>query len=93
MGKESIHHYRISKDTLRRGGGEDRHLQYVESWLRPQDSHLISVQINEAMNLKPKLLGLLGYSMRQPFLGYVDGQDPMNQRNETQMKPIFRWKA
>ena len=37
-----------------------------------------SVQINEAMNLKPKLLGLLGYSMRQPFLGYVDGRDPMH---------------
>ena len=65
--------------------GEDRLgviLQYVESWLRPQDSHLISVQINEAMNLKPKLRGLLGYSMRQPFLGYVDGQDPMHLLHE-----------
>ena len=57
-------------------------LQYVESWLRPQDSHLISVQINEAMNLKPELQALLGYSMREPFLGYVDGQDPMHLLHE-----------
>lgn len=52
-------------------------LQYVQSWLRPQDSHLISVQIEEAKKLEPKLQALLGYSMRQPFLGYVDGINPM----------------
>ena len=53
-------------------------LQYVDSWLRPQDSHLISVQIEEAKKLGPKLQALLGYSMRQPFLGYVDGINPIN---------------
>jgi hypothetical protein len=35
------------------------------------------VQIEEAKKLEPKLQALLGYSMRQPFLGYVDGINPM----------------
>jgi ectoine hydroxylase-related dioxygenase (phytanoyl-CoA dioxygenase family) len=51
-------------------------LQYVESWLRPQDSHLISVPIESARKLSADLSALLGYSMRKPFLGYVDGEDP-----------------
>ena len=53
-------------------------LQYVESWLRPQDTHLISVQIPEARKLDSRLQALLGYSMRKPFLGYVRGDDPMD---------------
>jgi len=53
-------------------------LQYVESWLRPQDTHLISVQIPEARKLDSKLQALLGYSMRKPFLGYVRGDNPMD---------------
>lgn len=51
-------------------------LTYVESWLRPQDSHLISVPVELARTLTPELRALLGYSMRPPFLGYVDGLDP-----------------
>ena len=53
-------------------------LQYVESWLRPQDTHLISVQVPEARELDSRLQALLGYSMRKPFLGYVRGDDPMD---------------
>ena len=53
-------------------------LQYVESWLRPQDTHLISIQIPEAKKLDSRLQALLGYSMRKPFLGYVRGCDPMD---------------
>jgi len=53
-------------------------LQYVESWLRPQDTHLLSVQIPEAKKLDSRLQALLGYSMRKPFLGYVRGCDPMD---------------
>lgn len=51
-------------------------LTYVESWLRAQDAHLISVPLEAARQLAPELRALLGYSMRPPFLGYVDGVDP-----------------
>lgn len=75
----------IYKGSLWHAGGENLSknprlgviIQYVESWLRPQDSHLISVQINKAKTLEPKLQALLGYSMREPFLGYVKGRNPM----------------
>lgn len=70
--------------TLWHGGGANTGadlrlaviLTYVESWLRPQDSHLISVPVDLARTLAPELRALLGYSMRPPFLGYVDGLDP-----------------
>lgn len=70
--------------TLWHGGGANTSdaprlgviLTYAESWLRPQDSHLISVSIEMARGLTPELRALLGYAMRPPFLGYVDGRDP-----------------
>ncbi len=70
--------------SLWHGAGENRTkdsrlgiiLQYIESWLRPQDSHLISVPIEMAKTLNSELRALLGYSMREPFLGYVHGRDP-----------------
>ena len=70
--------------TLWHGGGANTSadlrlaviLTYVESWLRPQDSHLISVPVERARTLAPQLRALLGYSMRPPFLGYVHGLDP-----------------
>ncbi len=51
-------------------------LSYAASWLRPQDTHLISVPIDLARTLDPRLRDLLGYAMRPPFHGYVDGRDP-----------------
>lgn len=70
--------------TLWHGGGANTSdttrlgliLTYTESWLRPQDSHLITVPVEMARGLAPELRALLGYSMRPPFLGYVDGRDP-----------------
>ncbi len=51
-------------------------LTYIESWLRPQDSHLITVPVAMAQGLDPALRALLGYSLRPPFMGYVHGEDP-----------------
>ena len=70
--------------TLWHGGGANTSeatrlgviFTYAESWLRPQDSHLISVPLEVARGLTPELRALLGYAMRPPFLGYVDGRDP-----------------
>jgi ectoine hydroxylase-related dioxygenase (phytanoyl-CoA dioxygenase family) len=70
--------------TLWHGGGANTSdatrlgiiFTYAESWLRAQDSHLISVPVEMARGLTPELRALLGYAMRPPFLGYVDGRDP-----------------
>ena len=81
--------------TLWHGGGANESdrprlgviLTYVESWLRPQDAHLISVPRESARLLAPELRALLGYAMRPPFLGYVDGHDPQELFGEVDRSP------
>lgn len=51
-------------------------LEYVVSWLRPQETHLLAVPPEVARDLPPQLQELLGYNVFPPFLGYVDGRHP-----------------
>ena len=51
-------------------------LEYVASWLRPQETHLLTVPPEVARDLPPRLQELLGYNVFPPFLGYVDGRHP-----------------
>jgi hypothetical protein len=70
--------------SLWHGGGAnttDRYrlgviLEYVVSWLRAQESHLLVVPPEVVRTLPPKLQELLGYNIFPPFLGYVDGRHP-----------------
>jgi ectoine hydroxylase-related dioxygenase (phytanoyl-CoA dioxygenase family) len=51
-------------------------LEYVVSWLRPQETQLVAVPPDVVRTLEPKLQELLGYNVYPPFLGYVDGRHP-----------------
>ena len=51
-------------------------LEYVASWLRPQETQLLAVPPEVARDLPPRLQELLGYNVFPPFLGYVDGRHP-----------------
>jgi len=51
-------------------------LEYVASWLRPQENHFLSVPAATARGLGAPLQELLGYNIRPPFMGYVDGRHP-----------------
>jgi ectoine hydroxylase-related dioxygenase (phytanoyl-CoA dioxygenase family) len=51
-------------------------LEYVVSWLRPQETQLVAVPPDVARDLPPRLQELLGYNVYPPFLGYVDGRHP-----------------
>jgi ectoine hydroxylase-related dioxygenase (phytanoyl-CoA dioxygenase family) len=51
-------------------------LEYVVSWLRPQETHLVAVPPDVARTLPERLQELLGYNVYPPFLGYVDGRHP-----------------
>lgn len=70
--------------SLWHGGGAnttDRYrlgviLEYVVSWLRAQESHLLVVPPEVVATLPPRLQELLGYNIFPPFLGYVDGRHP-----------------
>ncbi|HKA85056.1 MAG TPA: phytanoyl-CoA dioxygenase family protein [Acidimicrobiales bacterium] len=51
-------------------------LEYVVSWLRPQETQLIAVPPDIVRDLPERLQELLGYNVYPPFLGYVDGRHP-----------------
>jgi ectoine hydroxylase-related dioxygenase (phytanoyl-CoA dioxygenase family) len=51
-------------------------VEYVASWLRPQETHLLGVAPEVVGTLRPELQELLGYNVFPPFLGYVDGRHP-----------------
>ena len=51
-------------------------LEFVVSWLRAQENHLIAVPHDIAKELPERLQELLGYNIHPPFLGYVDGRHP-----------------
>lgn len=70
--------------NLWHGGGANRTdrprlgviLEYVVTWLRPQENHCLAVPRAIAKTLPPRLQELLGYNIHPPFLGYVDGAHP-----------------
>jgi ectoine hydroxylase-related dioxygenase (phytanoyl-CoA dioxygenase family) len=51
-------------------------LEFVASWLRPQETHLLAVPPEVVAELPERLQELLGYNIYPPFLGYVDGRHP-----------------
>jgi ectoine hydroxylase-related dioxygenase (phytanoyl-CoA dioxygenase family) len=72
------------------GGGANRTdrprlgviLEYAASWLRQQETHLLSVPRATARQLPERLRELLGYNIRPPFHGYVDGRHPLRVLDE-----------
>jgi len=51
-------------------------LEYVASWLRPQENHVLAVPRAVVARLPETLQELLGYNIYPPFMGYVDGRHP-----------------
>ncbi len=51
-------------------------LEYVVSWLRPQENHYLAVPRGVVRELPERLQELLGYNIYPPFVGYVDGRHP-----------------
>jgi len=51
-------------------------LEYVVSWLRAQENHLLAVPRETVAELPERLQELLGYNIYPPFVGYVDGRHP-----------------
>ena len=70
--------------TVWHGGGANRTterrlgviLEFVASWLRPQETHLVAVPPAVVRELPERLQELLGWNIYPPFVGYVDGRHP-----------------
>jgi ectoine hydroxylase-related dioxygenase (phytanoyl-CoA dioxygenase family) len=74
----------LYRGSLWHGGGANRTdqprlgvvLHYAASWLRPVENHVLVVPPEVARELPERLQELLGYNIRPPFIGYVDGRHP-----------------
>ncbi len=75
----------IAKGTLWHRGGANRSNarrlivtpQFCKGWCRPLEQQLIAVPPEKAVELPERVQELLGYSIHAPFMGYVDGMNPM----------------
>ena len=75
--------------TLIHGGGANTTeaprlgvlIEFVQSWLRQQEMHTLVVPAAEAAAMPKRLSELAGYSIRPPFVGYVDGLHPQRLLN------------
>ncbi|HEX8805086.1 MAG TPA: phytanoyl-CoA dioxygenase family protein [Acidimicrobiales bacterium] len=61
-------------------------VEYVVSWLRPQETQLLAVPPDVVRDLPERLQELLGYNVFPPFLGYVDGRHP---RRTLAAQPVY----
>jgi ectoine hydroxylase-related dioxygenase (phytanoyl-CoA dioxygenase family) len=52
-------------------------MEYAAGWLRPQENLALAVPREQARQMPERLQRLIGYGLYPPFVGYVDGQDPM----------------
>jgi len=74
----------LYRGSLWHGGGANHTDQprlgvvvhYSASWLRPVENHVLVVPPDVARDLPERLQELLGYNIRPPFIGYVDGRHP-----------------
>ena len=75
----------LAKGTLWHRGGANRSdaprllitPQYCPGWTRQLENMAIAVPPAIAKTLPQRAQELLGYSIRPPFMGYVDGRHPL----------------
>jgi ectoine hydroxylase-related dioxygenase (phytanoyl-CoA dioxygenase family) len=51
--------------------------QYCEPWARQQENYSLAISRERAKGCSETIQKLLGYSMQFPFIGFVDGRDPI----------------
>ncbi|MEP3225039.1 MAG: phytanoyl-CoA dioxygenase family protein [Parasphingorhabdus sp.] len=74
----------IAKGNLWHRGGANRSPaarlivtpQYCPGWMRPLETMLLAVPPEKAVQLPKRAQELVGYSIHEPFMGYVDGVHP-----------------
>jgi ectoine hydroxylase-related dioxygenase (phytanoyl-CoA dioxygenase family) len=51
--------------------------QYCEPWARQQENYCLAISRERAKMCSTQVQKLLGYSMQFPFIGFVNGRDPI----------------
>ena len=81
------------------GGGANRteeprfglSLNFTRGWLRQQENHYLSLDLDEVKRWPPLLQKLLGFDNCE-FLGFVDGKHPMRAINPEVEADVADWK-
>ena len=55
--------------------------QYCQPWIRQQENMMLSMSVEDALNLPPRARELMGYSIHPPFMGHVNGRHPEKLRH------------
>ena len=74
----------LYRGSLLHGGGKNQSnaprcgilIEFIQAWLRPQETHLLAVDRKIVSTLPIKLQEMLGWTVTPPFIGYVDGRHP-----------------
>jgi ectoine hydroxylase-related dioxygenase (phytanoyl-CoA dioxygenase family) len=70
--------------TLWHGGGANTSnesrlaltAQYCQPWIRPMENLILAVDWEKLDDIPEKLVGMLGYKVGNPFIGFVNGGSP-----------------
>lgn len=54
-------------------------IEYAAGWVRQQENQYLVVPPDRTADVPDRVLEVLGYTTAPPFLGYVDGRDPIRQ--------------
>ena len=52
-------------------------VNYTPSWLWQQENYSLSLPADSVAGMSERLQRLVGYSYHPPFIGFVDGRDPI----------------
>ncbi|KAL6895079.1 PhyH domain-containing protein [Trichoderma evansii] len=50
--------------------------QYCQPWIRPMENMILAVDWEKLDEIPERLVGMLGYKVGSPFIGFVDGHSP-----------------
>lgn len=82
--------------TLWHGGGANTSdkprlaltVQYCQPWIRPMENMILAVDWEKLDEIPERLVGMLGYKVGSPFIGFVDGRSP----RVAVQKLLAKWK-
>ncbi|KAL7918103.1 PhyH domain-containing protein [Trichoderma austrokoningii] len=83
--------------TLWHGGGANTSdkprlaltAQYCQPWIRPLENMILAVDWEKLDEIPERLVGMLGYKVGSPFIGFVDGRSP----RAAVQKLLAKWKG
>ncbi|KAH6603993.1 hypothetical protein Trco_007439 [Trichoderma cornu-damae] len=83
--------------TLWHGGGANTSnasrlaltVQYCQPWIRPMENLILAVEWEKLDEMPETLVGMLGYKVGSPFIGFVDGGSP----RAAVAKLLEKWKG